>query len=1183
MFGMAFRLAGLGWVALLATLVPRAAVAQHITIDGTLSAKQTLVGPNYRIGANLGREVGGNLFQSFGIFGLAPGESATFTGPAGIAIIIGRVTGGNPSAINGTIRSAITGANLYLINPDGVVFGSHATVNVSASFYASTADYLRLGHNGRFQATHPDGSRLTAAPPSAFGFLDARPAAITVNGARLGTVRGTLGLIGGRLSIRDATVSARSGAIDATAVAGKGEVSVDPRRTRAATVRRFGRVAISRGSTLKAGYPSTGGGSVFIRAGGLLIDASKVLTGNAGAGSAGMIAVTAGRLWLVDGAKLLSTVRGSGQGDPIIVSARSIVIDGRSDTESATKIGTITTGSATAGRITVSAGNLRILANGEISSSTDGSGRAGRVSVAVRGALRINGASAVLPTGLLAETARGSIGSGGRLEVDAGSLFLDNAGQISVSSFGGGAAGDVTVSAGALTILTNGSIAAGTFGAGRAGDVSVMVAGRLRINGANINAQANPGSTGSAGDVTVAAGTLGLVRGGEISGDTFGSGNGGNVSVSVVDRLTINGAGSALLTGITSQADPKSMGNAGNVAVTAGTLDVVYTGEISGDTFGSGNAGDVIVTARTSDLAHGGIITSSSFGSGNGGDVFVSIADRLTINGAGSTSFTGITSDTEPKSIGNAGNLTVAAGTLDVVHGGEIASGTFGSGNGGIVSVRVVNRLTINGAGSTFLTGITSQADPKSIGNAGNVTVAAGTLDVVHGGEIASGTFGSGNGGDVFVSVIDRLTINGAGSTFLTGITSEANPKSMGNAGDVTVAAGTLDLIHNGQILSSTFGSGSGGDVSVSVADRLTIDGAGSRQNVLTGIGSQAEAGSTNNAGVVFVSAGALSIVDGGAISSSALGARGASPASTGDAGKVTVRVAGRLAIEGSGSLIATTTDPGAIGSAGSVEVRAAQIAITDGGAIASSTAGTGAGGDVQVVAGSDIVLSGTGPQITAQSTGSGDAGAISILASRLFLNEGAAISTAAHTANGGNISLSVTDLLYLADSEITTSVRGVTSTGNGGNITIDAGLAVLDRSEIIAQAQAGNGGNIMIDAGAYVASTDSTVSASSQKGISGTVEINGITPLNGSLAVLSSELHNPAALTRDSCAERSSRPQSGLVAAGRGGLPLDPDASLPALYVAGRDVAIAPRARAPRADAGDGLPATVHLAMRCD
>jgi hypothetical protein len=70
------------------------AQAQHISIDGRLSPAQTLVGPSYSIGANLGKQVGGNLFHSFGIFGLATGESATFSGPATVTNVIGRVTGG---------------------------------------------------------------------------------------------------------------------------------------------------------------------------------------------------------------------------------------------------------------------------------------------------------------------------------------------------------------------------------------------------------------------------------------------------------------------------------------------------------------------------------------------------------------------------------------------------------------------------------------------------------------------------------------------------------------------------------------------------------------------------------------------------------------------------------------------------------------------------------------------------------------------------------------------------------------------------------------------------------------------------------------------------------------------------------------------------------------------------------
>src|SRR5579863_9084051 len=118
------------------------AAAQHITIDGSLSPAQTLAGPTYTIGANLGKQVGGNLFHSFGVFGLTTGESATFTGPATVTNVVGRVTGGVQSAVNGAINSAIPGANLYLVNPAGFVFGPNATINVSGSFRAATADYL---------------------------------------------------------------------------------------------------------------------------------------------------------------------------------------------------------------------------------------------------------------------------------------------------------------------------------------------------------------------------------------------------------------------------------------------------------------------------------------------------------------------------------------------------------------------------------------------------------------------------------------------------------------------------------------------------------------------------------------------------------------------------------------------------------------------------------------------------------------------------------------------------------------------------------------------------------------------------------------------------------------------------------------------------------------------------------
>jgi hypothetical protein len=83
-------------------------------------------------------------------------------------------------------------------------------------------------------------------------------------------------------------------------------------------------------------------------------------------------------------------------------------------------------------------------------------------------------------------------------------------------------------------------------------------------------------------------------------------------------------------------------------------------------------------------------------------------------------------------------------------------------------------------------------------------------------------------------------------------------------------------------------------------------------------------------------------------------------------------------------------------------------------------------------------------------------------------------------------------------------------------------------------------------------------------------------------LVVLSSELLRAAAVVRETCAAQGGRPQSSLVEAGRGGLPLDPEATLPALYIAGRDVSPNPHAVEGSIEASGALQTTAHLTMRC-
>src|SRR4029077_1091863 len=139
---------------------------------------------------------GPNLFHSFGDFNVPNNNIANFLNDSGLPTsnILGRVTGGNISNIFGTIQTTGFGsANLFLMNPAGFLFGPNATVNVGGMVTFTSADYLRLADNARFNSvphTAPD-LLLSAAPVAAFGFLGSHPGAITVQGSHISVADGT--------------------------------------------------------------------------------------------------------------------------------------------------------------------------------------------------------------------------------------------------------------------------------------------------------------------------------------------------------------------------------------------------------------------------------------------------------------------------------------------------------------------------------------------------------------------------------------------------------------------------------------------------------------------------------------------------------------------------------------------------------------------------------------------------------------------------------------------------------------------------------------------------------------------------------------------------------------------------------------------------------------------------------
>ncbi|MEE2615090.1 MAG: filamentous hemagglutinin N-terminal domain-containing protein, partial [Verrucomicrobiota bacterium] len=183
----------------------------QVVVDNSFGSAGVLSGPNFKIPDALGKTVEGNLFHSFSEFSLQTGQSATFTGPDSIQNILGRVTGGKVSEIDGLIQSEISDANLYLLNPNGFLFGKNAKVDVDGSFTVSTRESLKLGGDGSFNAVNPDQSVFTSAAPDAFGFLGDNPGgAIRFSGSKL-IVGNPVGLVGGDIKLEDSVIYSRSG------------------------------------------------------------------------------------------------------------------------------------------------------------------------------------------------------------------------------------------------------------------------------------------------------------------------------------------------------------------------------------------------------------------------------------------------------------------------------------------------------------------------------------------------------------------------------------------------------------------------------------------------------------------------------------------------------------------------------------------------------------------------------------------------------------------------------------------------------------------------------------------------------------------------------------------------------------------------------------------------------------
>jgi len=694
----------------------------EVNLDGTLGQSGALPGPNYLIGADLGQRHGSNLFHSFQDFNLQHLESATFSGPNQIENVISRVTGGNPSHIDGLIRSTIPNADMYFLNPYGIMFGENAKLDVQGSFHASTADYLRLGKGGRFDARNPSDSLLSVAPIEAFGFLTDSPASITTQDSDLSVSEGnSLSLIGGdlRLNGHSAIQFHKHDFASTTAIFARSKLSAPAGRINLASVASQGEV-----------MPSEFG--LDFNAEGGSIAMTHTLMEVSGQGGGGVF--IRGGQFFMDNATIQANTMADQHGKGIDVKVtENIEIKGN-----LLAILSNTMGSGNAGTITVTVPDLRIVES-FIRSSSLSSGDSGDIVIVAKKISLEKGGDINNDTFVN--------GQGGDITINATESF-----SISGQKKGEWIAG-ITIQADLASELTN-----ETYGTGKAGSLNITT-GLLNLEGGLVSTN-NFGISKSA-DITVNADKINITGGGLIISSTFSDGDGGKININT-NTMSIIGRRSGLIQVIgetfveNNQSSIATVsfgkGDADNISVVANDLRMDDHAGISAGTAGEGAAGDVTVTVNNLFLEGGSEINSSSggligeqifIGQGPGGNIHIIATNNITLSAQDNRGIPSVIS-TNSLGIGQGGHVTVETNQLNISDGGAITANAMGMGNAGDVVIEA-NTIKITNNGT-----ITTSAEQAT---GGNITLVVPNLLFLREGQMTTSVHGgSGDGGNITLS-----------------------------------------------------------------------------------------------------------------------------------------------------------------------------------------------------------------------------------------------------------------------------------------------------------------------------------------------------------------------------------------------------------------------------------------------
>ncbi|NES84942.1 MAG: S-layer family protein [Moorea sp. SIO2B7] len=773
----------------------------QIIPDNSLRSENSVVTPLNgqvdRIDGGLRR--GSNLFHSFQEFNIREGQGAYFANPAVIENIFSRVTGSNASRLFGTL-GVLGNANLFFINPNGIIFGPNARLDLRGSFVGSTASSIAFSDGIEFSATNPEAPPLLTVnvkPPIGLRF-EGNPGTI-INQSRAtdnsGQIVGvqvepgqTIGLIGGEIDLAGGVIKAPGGRIELGAVATGSEVSLNSANNDFSLgyeeVENFGDIQLSQQAV--ANTSGEGGGFIHVQGRNVhFTQGSGLVADTLGSIDGGGINISAEQFRLEDESFVSAFTFGAGKGGDVTILASKeveLIGTGFENFQQIFVVGALT------GNLSPSA-----LRNG-IFTGTASIGRAGDIIISTPSLLLKEGASVLTFTSPLSE------GKGGNVVVTASESVEIIGSGVNTITLGSGIAGDLTIDTKKLIVRDGAIVSTATLGEGAGGNLTVKASDSVEITSTpagiiipTIIVSNSIGGMGNAGNITIDTQQLMVKDGAQISAGSGSSiplisvgGQGGNLTVKSTELVEISGI----------SADGKFQS-----IVSAGTLT-------------PSAAGNILIETGKLIVQNGGVILANSGNSFTRGDVDKGPAGNLTIKATESVEIntttpfprSGVSSRTESKSDG--GNIVIETGKLIVQNSGVLTR-TLSSGNAGDLIV-IANEVELIGKRPNFApSGLLANAESSASGNGGELSIKTERLLIRDGGAVSVVADGTGTAGNIRIETSSLTLDNG-------NISAQTASKTGGN---IQLQVQDLLLLRRGSQISSTAGTaeagGDGGDLTI--------------------------------------------------------------------------------------------------------------------------------------------------------------------------------------------------------------------------------------------------------------------------------------------------------------------------------------------------------------------------------